>query len=57
MSNWCVRCYTKKQEKVLAEMIFKGASCCMGCVDEMMALMKDVEEKMESKIIKPEGVN
>ena len=59
-SNYCVRCYTHDKEKVVSEMIFKGASCCMKCVDTMMELMEKHEEEMakhqeekDSKIIIP----
>ena len=62
-SNYCVRCYTREDKtKTPAEMIFKGASCCMKCVDEMLELMDKHEqemikaqEKKNSRIVTPKG--
>ena len=56
---YCVRCYTHKdKKKVPADMVFKGASCCLECVDEVLKHMQEYEEKQNSTIVKPrEGVH
>lgn len=49
VESYCVRCYThKNKEKVKAQMVFKGASVCLDCVDKIMEML---EEK--SPIIQP----